>query len=334
MVESMVSSFFNALSTKMWKENDLSDITWSMCQASPYFFNYFIHFFFPELDIKTIVEFERERPDEQNCGSRVDFLIKVQNDEVPYLIEVKINDRNQHFGQYDEAYGVTPDRLGYITNYPLAQEGYDRIRQWSELYNNLDADITSLPVSSEKSLMEGYLTYVKNVCGIIKLTKPMNIKGLYSMFELFSVLNNLTTREEKDFSLTKYGLSGTETGCNFQIWFHLNYKHPFWESKKEGGLIGLWYNVEQPIISMGFQNRSEWGESIYQIINDKVIRPHIMLESEYYGQPYTSDDMIYIDMKPEVVDEFDKCEDVHLQERILYNFMDEVLRLPIKLLAT
>lgn len=319
----------------MWKENYLSDITWSLCQSSPYFFNYFIHFFFPELDIKAIVEFERERPDEQDCGSRVDFLIKVLNDEVPYLIEVKINDRNQHFGQYDEAYGVTPDRLGYITNYPLFQEGYDRIRQWSELYNRLSTDILALPDSNEKLLIEGYLSYVKNVCGIIKLTKPMNIKGLYSMFELFTVLNNSTTREEKDFSLTRCGLSGTETGCNFQIWFNLYYKHPYWESKKEGGLIGLWYNIEQPIISMGFQNKPGWGESIYQIINDKIIRPNKKLESKFLGQPYIpSDDkdMLFIDIKPEALEGFDRCEDIKLQEGILYNYMDEVLSLPIILL--
>lgn len=324
METSIVSTFFDNLSMRMWKENDLSDITWSLCQSSPYFYNYFIHFFFPELDIKEIVGFEREHPDEQDCGSRVDFLIRVQDDEVPYLIEVKINDRNQHFGQYDEAYGVTPDRLGYITNYPLSQEGYDRIRQWSELYDSLstDIDIVAWSDSNEKVLIEGYLSYVKNVCNIIKFNKKMNLQNLYSMFELFQILKGLTTRQESDFTVSFYGNNETQNGYNLKFWFEINYIDS--NIPKDWGVIGLWYDKEQPILAVGFYKDEGWGKHIYESLEKQKFT-----EYQYCSTPYKDGGYFFIEMKEDVMKSIDESTTLEEQKTIIRNFMDEALRIPL-----
>lgn len=330
MNDSYISSFFSSLSSKMRKENDLSDITWAMCQASSMFMDSFVHFFFPEVDIHSIIEFVRESPDEQDGGSRVDFLFRVRNDATPYLIEVKINDRNQHFGQYDKAYNVTPERLGYITNYPLSEKGYDKIRQWEQFYDLMEDKIKLFPESEEINLIKGYLSYVKNVCGIIKFTKLMNITGLYSMFELFTILKNSTQRETKDFSISTYGPYEITHGSNLKIWFTIEYKNPELKNIKEGGVIGIWYNKENPEISIGFQNKEQWGKSLFPVLK-KMENNEILIDTKYCETPYDGDDnTMYISMKDSVVKEIDNASNVDKQTEIILNYIDEALMLPIK----
>ncbi len=102
----VINSFFFNLASKFYKENDLSDVTWAMCQASELFLQRFLKFFFNRDFLKTI-EIRREISAEEE-GARVDFYIEYYNElgeRELYLIEAKIGDHNQHFGQYDGAYG-------------------------------------------------------------------------------------------------------------------------------------------------------------------------------------------------------------------------------------
>lgn len=43
----MIKLFLENLSYRMFKENDVSDITWALCNTSPRFRDYFLHYFFP-----------------------------------------------------------------------------------------------------------------------------------------------------------------------------------------------------------------------------------------------------------------------------------------------
>ena len=95
----------------MNKENDLSDITWALCNASHKFKEVFLKFFFPEIQISPDVVIEREISKDD---SRPDFVI--HNGSELYIIENKINDQAHHFGQYEKAFKVTPERFGYIAN--------------------------------------------------------------------------------------------------------------------------------------------------------------------------------------------------------------------------
>lgn len=47
-------------------------------------------------------------------GIRVDIHILMNSNE-KYIIEVKIGNRNHHFGQYEEAFGVDAGHFGYIS---------------------------------------------------------------------------------------------------------------------------------------------------------------------------------------------------------------------------
>lgn len=325
---SIITSFFDNLSVRMRKENDLSDVTWSLCQASPFFYDYFIHFFFPELDVKEIVEFERERPDEKNGRSRVDFFIKLKNNE-KYLIEVKIYDQNQHFGVYEEDYEINSDHLGYITNYPLIKKGYDKIRQWSELHDKLEVDLVSLKRPNEKSLIEGYLSYVKNVCNIIKFDKKMNLQNLYSMYELFHTLKKLTNRTTDDFVISFYGNNETSNGANFKFWFEINYRNSAINIPKDWGVIGFWYERKVPVFSVGFDSRDGWGKHIYSILKE-MDSQNLFQDYQYCCKPYDDEGCMWIDIKEDVMKQIDYLSTIDEQEEVIRNFMDEALLIPIK----
>ena len=94
-----LTKFFTALSERARKENDLSDITYAMCEANLEFQKFFLDFFFREanLDVKT-VKISREHSTE---WGRPDFWIRTA-DGLLYIVEVKIWDSNHHFEQYFE----------------------------------------------------------------------------------------------------------------------------------------------------------------------------------------------------------------------------------------
>lgn len=48
----MIKQFFDNLLYRMFKENDLFDITWTLCVTSPLFRDYFIHFFSQKMNKK------------------------------------------------------------------------------------------------------------------------------------------------------------------------------------------------------------------------------------------------------------------------------------------
>ena len=96
---SLTEEFISNLSFRLNKENDLSDITWAMCETSDLFLTEFLAFFFPNVDFDEVT-LQREVA---NDDSRPDFYFEY-NDKI-YLIECKIWDRNHHFAQYTKRFG-------------------------------------------------------------------------------------------------------------------------------------------------------------------------------------------------------------------------------------
>ena len=124
-----ITHFIEELSSYYYHENDLSNITVALCNSNKLFCSLFVHFFFPDLEIDNIDDIQREVPDENAMGSRVDILIRLRDEDQPYIIEVKIGDKNHHFGQYEEAYNIPSCRLGYIVNYNLTEVSQVNIYQ-------------------------------------------------------------------------------------------------------------------------------------------------------------------------------------------------------------
>lgn len=326
----MIGKFFNNISYKFRKENDLSDITWAMCQSCDSFRNAFLRFFFKDFDTSNDVTIEREKSEDD---SRPDFVIYSNGN--TYIIENKIYDTNHHFGQYDNAFNVEPQRFGYITNYRISDKeiiskGYS-IRTWEQLY---DTFMSSLPEDEEEKIIwSGYLSYLKNVCNIIKIDTPMRFEGMYSLYSLIKILEKLSTRIEEDFEIKIYhsnSICGTTasrlgiTGVNFEV----KYKNIKLE-KQIWGWIGVYYDRPKPIIDIEFRNHSAWGAGYCDML--------LPYKSDWKDQstfikPYFEDkEYLCFELNKELNTRFNQSDDVKEQEAILKSFMNEVLRYPFAL---
>ena len=308
----------------MNNENDLSDIIWAMCNTSPKFKEVFLSFFFPEIVISPDVEIEREVSKDD---SRPDFIIHNNGD--IYLIENKINDRNHHFGQYDKAFSVEPEKFGYIANYVIPQPEKDKhyqIRTWEEFYFLLGKGITEN--EQEQYLIDGFRLYLKNVCSIIEFNKPMNIEGIFSLYQFMEVLIKLCKREEDNFVLDVYNqdrMYNNSHACHsaMGVNFELKIKDCNIQS---WGWIGIYFSEEVPTICIGFHDKENWGKPVCNLIKEAM---GSIQEGKHSTVPYYEDDAYwfeYIDGKDTYEESFNK---LSLNEQIgeLKKFMDEVLNL-------
>lgn len=323
----MIKLFFENLSYLMFKENDLSDITWTLCITSPLFRDYFIHFFFPGMDIEKNIILDREISKD---GSRVDFII--HNKDETYIIENKINDKNHHFSVYEKIYNVTPERFGYIANYKIEQpfEGKNyAIRIWKDFHVHLQK-LQSDDIK-EQELIDGYKTYLRNVCNINSFDKPMNTKGIYSLFELIEVLSELCERNENDFKIERYEINRSFFGGyknshkELGVLFKLNYNKVLFPETY--GWIGLYLERKEPLICMGFYDKETWAKKLCSILNDKPIPT-----GELCSESYSADGAIWFNFKKH--DELNKCSSIEEQKNMLKKYMDEVIELIYKLIKT
>lgn len=315
----MIESFLEILSERKRSENDLADITWALCLSSHSFQLLFLNFFFPDTDFSSITKFEREKPE---GDSRPDFLI--ENDGKTYLIECKLNDENHHFEQYTSRFNIPNDRLGYITNYKMTQNGFS-VKTWEEFYDHVT---NNLPESeNEKALWTGYLKYLKSVCGIIKITKKMNLKGMYSLYSFTELLKKLVNRKETDFELRYYSNKNIQggngiSGCYFEIKYSNDLIETTW------AWIGVYYERENPLICLGFENKEGWGKPVCDIIDKQLDK---IEKDEYCTKPYREDGAIWFELTDEKHKEFDTAS-LEEQIQIIKEFMDRVIMKPLKMI--
>lgn len=318
----MIKTFFENISYRMCGENDLSDITWALCYTSPLFKETFLKFFFPDIHISDDIEIEREVAKDD---SRPDFVI--HNNGELLLIENKINDRNQHFGQYDAAFKVTPERFGYIANYVIPQPDKNKIykiRTWEDFYELLET--VKAEDEQEQSLIEGYRLYLRNVCNIIEFTEPMKIEGIYSLYQFIEILSKLCKRDENHYTLEIYNVDRIfdnshcghrATGINFELTYKDRSIRQTW------GWVGIYFDKTTPEICIGFNNAENWGKPVCNIIKKNLDE---WAEGKFCSKPYLEDNaywFTFIDGHDRYGQHFDT---LSLKEQTdqLKSFMDEV----------
>lgn len=314
----MLVKFISNLSQRFRSENDLSDVTWTMCQTSDRFQRAFLQFFFPCL------------PD--NCGeiwigredskddSRPDFIF-YHNDET-YLIENKIGDKNHHFEQYVKTFKIEPSHLGYIANYPIVKDGFDT-HTWRELYFYLNKRVPD----EEKQLWEAYLEYIKDVCCIFISHNPMNLQGMFSLYTFYRCLDDVFVFDNKVFTSSLYdSLKDTNGGGNFLCtprdgvmgkYFYLKLKKCYVSDSY--GWLGVYFEREDPVICLGFCNRDGWGKPVFNVINKN---PDTIPEGDFATAPYEEDGAYWFDFKKN--DEFNALE-LEDQIKLLRSFFEEVI---------
>ena len=183
-----MKKFFTALSERAYKENDLSDVTYAMCESDISFKQFFLDFFFDKgkLDASS-TSIEREHSTD---WGRPDFWIRGK-DGTLYIVEVKIWDGSHHFEKYydilagNNALKDSSDknvcrnntkiweRLGYIANYDSiktikvfddcsAEEICGKVATWKEFITALE-DWEDLN-EPKNPIIAAYVQYVRNVC--------------------------------------------------------------------------------------------------------------------------------------------------------------------------
>lgn len=315
----MIESFFDYIAYRKRSENDLSDITWALCNASHSFQTIFLKFFFPTVEFTNITQFEREKSEDD---SRPDFLIV--NNNLIYLIECKIYDRKHHFEQYTKIFDVLNDQLGYITNYQMRQEGFV-VHTWEELFDEINKNFPNNEIEAE--LWRGYSIYLKNVCSIIKITKKMDLKGMHSLYSFNEIIKKLSNSKEAEYELSYYSnkniVGGTGISGNY---FEIKYIN--FQINTTWAWIGVYYESEDPTICIGFENKEGWGKPVYDLVSVQLNKINKGL---YADKPYFEDGALWFELTSEKHEEFENC-NLNGQIQILKEFMDEIIKVPTKLL--
>ena len=313
----MIIDFFKQIGTYLQNENDLSDVTCAMCHSSVNFKNWFVGFFFPNLDVSKITAIEREVPDEKGKHSRVDLMIHVADDPLPYLIEVKIYDRQHHFGQYEDAYGVGRERLGYITNYICYEGkelGYD-VKTWNEWYSILESHVLSLPESEEKSLCIGYLIYLKQVCGFTNLVKSLS-SDKETLDELMKTM--------------KAGLSACYEDLELHITstIYADNVYTFQYKTSNGDLLGGWLGIldrdNSPTIGLGFQNNLAKAKPVYSWLKQNGLKANDIWDENIGIYKYSGKCQV-VPLSIKGHKSFVECKTTEEQVTIIRNYVRDVL---------
>ena len=312
-----IENFISNLSLRLNSENNLSDITWTMCQTSDAFQKVFLHFFFPKEKF-TEVYLQRELPDED---SRPDFYF--EHEGKVFLIECKIWDRNHHFEQYTKQFNIPNEQLGYITNYPMLKEGFS-VHTWTELYVYIKNKIPK----EEESLWNGYLEYLKEVCQIFIPKQPMNLDGMFSLYTFYRSLDEVFVVDNEKFSSSLYdsrkdtnsggNLYGTPRNGIMGKYFEVKFKHI--RLKQTWGWMGVYFEREHPQICVGFDYREGWGKPVCDLLLNIVDG---MKKGKMFSKPYEEGGAIWFEFNQE--DKFNALNEPSKQISLLKSYFNEVL---------
>lgn len=308
---SEISDFIEYLSWRMKDENDLSDITWSFCESSEEFRNLFLTFFFgnDKYNWNKVTEFKREY---SRAGSRPDFYFK--NEGVEYIIEVKINDRNQHFEQYNKKNTFENAIKGYITNYKLNNYSGYSLKTWEDFRNYIKN--SNLKINRE--LLDGYINYLDNVCSI-KEIKQMKLKAIESLYHFHNALDKIIECDNDNYFYTRYTQTDKSSDIRQGRCFQLNFKKldigDIW------GWIGLYFN-EQTVLCIEFDKNEGWGLPVFKIL-DSCDNHN---EGIFASKPYEEDGAYYFDLLENQLQKFESTDIVENQIEILNSFFQEVIK--------
>ncbi len=310
----MIKDLFYNLHLRFRKENDLSDITWVMCKTSDNFQKLFLKFFFPDICFDNINLFERELPVDD---SRADFVIEC--DGRRYVIECKISDKNHHFEQYVNTYKIKNNQLGYIVNYFMVKSGFN-IKTWTQFYDYINKNLSQIENKDEIKLFVGYLDYLKNICNIIKINKKMEFSGMYSLYAFNVVLKSVINRSTDKYTLSQYSTDFKEWyyGYKFKLDPRNTQKNTIWLN------LGVWFDREAPVITLGAWNNTNWGKPFCDILNEDVTHNEV-----YATKHYPEDGYYYFEASKQFYDEFKVANTIEQQTELLCKFLDEVLDLYI-----
>lgn len=273
-----MNQFFKAIASRMWKENDLSDMTYALCESNELFKQFFLDFFFKEanLDAK-YAKFTREYA---VGDSRPDFWIDTPQGQ--YIVEVKIWDANHHFEQYLPYIHGDATRLGYIAAYKIdvdekgnpVSDKYPGVRTWKEFHDELKKCVQEEGLGVGDAAIVGYIKFVRSVCGIEESYGDMGLIKSNMLSLMNSMCNKMRAAvrycaDQGDNGFTVYGKS--PSCADFSYRKGLFFKFVF-EQKDVYGFIGLYFGgpKNNPKFVIGFEDIPGWGRDVCKKYKEHV----------------------------------------------------------------
>lgn len=303
-----LTKFFGALSERAYKENDLSDVTYALCESDSCFRQFFIDFFFGmhyKIDASKVV-ITREVSTE---WGRPDFYIRDDNGRL-FIVEVKIWDGNHHFEQY---YDILADnkgnntdrgnkenwhRLGYIANYEAITEVAVKIdTNTTEVVKNLCARVATWKEFVEKfesfdcfndPAIKAYVKYVKKVCPYDdfnlddwvnslndknKLEDDFKMVGEYA--DVIKECINVCEKKLKECEFKHYN-SRRKDDLRYMMpgrkWFEFELE----KNKKVWGVVYVRYlGNEGGVVCVEFENTNGWGKPVCDKFPNLVVDGYV-----------------------------------------------------------
>ena len=279
-----LNSFFQALAERRHNENQLSDITYALCQSDEAFKKFFLDSFFGSGNIDVCrdkVEITRESCFDEG---RPDFEIRVGNDST-YLVEVKIWDDNHHFAQYKAILGDRGKKikghLGYIANYVIApsnlsdadRKAYEivcdkgkTVKTWKEFVRELERC-----QAFDDPVIKGYIHYVRSVCPFddFELSEESVVTTLhFRKVALF--INGLA---QKIGSMASKGVFPYHSSREFGSQGHMGH---FFELRDYDGKNSAWgwvganYTQNGAVVFVEFEDKIGWGKPVCEQFRDRL----------------------------------------------------------------
>lgn len=277
-----IAKFFEAFSERAYKENDLSDVTYAMCEADVKFRQFFLDFFFKDahLDARKVT-IEREHYDKDG---RPDFWIKT-SEGTSYIVEVKIWDGQHHFDDYfkilSNGVAATGDsnnttgreswhRLGYIANYESVKDvqigncekksiEVCRVATWKEFLEDL-----SRYSYFDDSVVEAYAGYVRRVCPFEEFTVPEDWTICVDDFRAIKAFDG-TLKDVINNGGTKL-YTGSPRWIRSMQWMGRFFEWKITSGELSGktvwGWLGARYTQDGAVVCVEFEDRPGWGDLI------------------------------------------------------------------------
>ena len=313
------TSFFKELAKYYRNENDLSNITVALCNSNTSFCKKFLHYFFPDLPLGDVKLIKREVRDLSGMGSRVDIFIFMKNNE-RYIIEVKINDQNHHFGQYDSAYEVDKSHFGYITNYYCAygiSKGY-LVKTWKDFYHYMIQNKSELD-----NAQSGYLDYVADICNIKTYNSKMDFSNLKTIPQFFQFMEEIVEKESENLKISPYTGAKNEKMSDLNWhWRYFNINDCENQSWLLNGIILLSF-YDATTISIGISQGV--GINLEQVEEDLSHQNFEYTEAPYIDKEWWN--YLWFNLKKNMMDKLNAEDSPEKQNQLLTSFLTEVIGL-------
>jgi hypothetical protein len=291
------TEFFEALSERLWSENCLSDVTYSLLKTDSNFRDIFFEFCFGE-KLDTVEIIEREHWGKDN---RPDFYFKDEQKNIEYILEVKIGDKNIH-KEYRKTFKNA--RLSFIANYEAkgdpynAEKIYDYVNTWYKFIPYLQGRIKNIP---NKNLINGYIVYLKKLINFLE-AKSMNLKDTKSL----KVFNDVLKKIIDEFPNNALSLNNSKKPCG------VDYSGKYIKFKKQRKEIEFWMGV--------YFDKQDWDPYVCIEYKDFSGKP----KGKYYYTEGSEPQYLYLndEQNKKLNNSKEKIED---QENIILQFLTEFI---------